>query len=82
MKGKWISVEDVLPENLPGNKKKKVIPCLTAATSRGDRKVVQYRQRRKVYEYGRGGWGWEWTKVGSGGITHWMPLPEPPEEAK
>lgn len=62
---KWISVEDGLPEE----------PCAVIA-------VLTYGNAVCVAWYCSG-----WFETGSGlrfragkGITHWMPLPEPPKE--
>ena len=77
----WISVEERLPEDLPENQGKKVIPCLVSlkSTYPKGKPNTQKRQRQLQY-YGSAGWVWEWSRIGSSRVTHWMPLPEPPKE--
>ena len=79
--GGWISVEERLPEDLPENKGKKVIPCLVSlkSTYPKGKPNTQKRQRQLQY-YGSAGWVWEWSRIGSSRVTHWMPLPEAPKE--
>lgn len=79
---KWISVKERLPEDLPENKGKKVIPCIVALKScyPNGKETIQKRQRQQVKDYDGDLCGWEWSRIGSSRITHWMPLPEPPEE--
>lgn len=78
---KWISVKDRLPEDLPENKGRKVIPCLVSLESvyPNGKPTIQKRQRQVQY-YGSAGWVWEWSRIGASRVTHWMPLPEPPKE--
>ncbi len=64
---RWISVKDRLPE-----KSGDVLVC-----SRGYCLPVTYSQRWKAFnasDYDDG------TKHAINSVTHWMPLPEPPEE--
>ncbi len=68
-KPRWISVKERLPEE--GN----IVLCSTwscvfcgYANSRG----LFYVANNTMYD----AWTWE------PGVTHWMPLPEPPEEAR
>lgn len=61
----WISVKDRLPEE--------------------NINVLIYRRNMmNVYTYfGHGEWEDDygyWTRTEDDGITHWMPLPEPPKE--
>ena len=76
----WISVKDRLPEDLPENEGRKVIPCLVSLSSvyPNGKPTTQKRQRQLQY-YGSAGWAWEWSRIGSSRVTHWMPLPEGPE---
>ena len=59
----WISVKDRLPEE-------------------GDTVLGWERGYYTVVERHRNGWYWgrdEWIADEGGTITHWQPLPEPPE---
>ena len=78
---RWISVEDRLPEDLPENKGKRVIPCIVALKScyPNGKATIQKRQRQVLYNYDFDMCGWEWSRIGKSRVTHWMPLPEPPE---
>lgn len=76
----WISVNDMLPENLPENKDKKIIKCLVTVappSSQPNRKpqvTVAQRQFSKFYMDSR----WEWSRHLK--VMYWMPLPKPSEE--
>ncbi len=77
----WISVEERLPEDdLPKNTKRLSIKVLVAS-SNGRRNGVRTISRQRwvtncnPLEYHK----WEWSRDAEC-ITHWMPLPEPPEE--
>lgn len=74
---RWIPVTDRLPEDLPENRGKKVIPCLVSVASvyKNGKPNTQFRQR-KYDPY----MGWYWSKMGSCRVVHWMPLPEPVKE--
>lgn len=79
---KWIPVSEMLPEDMPENKGKKVINCIVAHPPYKNGKLVsQFRQRK----YGGDDYGWYWSKIGSCCVTHWKPMSEPPikqEESK
>ena len=79
---RWIPVSEMLPEDMPENKGKKVINCIVAHPPYKNGKLVsQFRQRK----YGGDDYGWYWSKIGSCCVTHWKPMPEPPikqEESK
>lgn len=72
----WISVKDKLPE-LPDSKWcSRVVICCDVnghvAPMHWERGIV----RGKLVER----WKYIWNRIYDGeGITHWMPLPEPPE---
>ena len=66
---KWISVEDMLPENAERYKGRKVIDVLVT-TEKGLVTKVQ----RQCY---RG--SWSWGRIFSR-VVAWMPLPEPYKE--
>ena len=73
---RWIPVTEKMPEDLPENVSKKKIPCLVAHYPGNSKKrTVQFRERRAG-----GPNGWYWPKVGACSITHWMPMPEAPED--
>ena len=73
----WIPVEERLPEDdLPPDTDRVAIKVLT---------VTKHGTRRFVRELTRQRWCWKgvmqpwsWSKDAIG-VTHWMPLPEPPE---
>ena len=73
----WRSVNEQLPEDMPGNEGKKVIPCLVAVAppkSQPNRKprvtVAQRQFIRSRYSPS----GWEWSR--SLDVIKWRPLPE------
>lgn len=76
----WISVKERLPENDPSIKKyieHEKFGFLTVLVYNG---VVKQTNRYfcNAPQFGlKKTNGWEWA---SDGVTHWMPLPEPPEE--
>lgn len=75
----WVSVKDELPENLPENKDKKVIRCMVVLkpprSMPGRKPLVTIAQRRMVGSPDDPRWYWSQSLS----VTHWMPLPEPPE---
>ena len=81
----WISVKEGLPEDMPENKEKKVIPCFVALKSvyPNGKHTIQKRQRQIVSAYDKNGKRiktWAWSRRRAYDITHWMPLPAPPKE--
>lgn len=75
MKSEWISVEDCLPAEgvwviaLTGDGD--VAP---ASLCDNDYDVTTHDKTWRV-------WWWKYSTSTVFGITHWMPLPEPPEDA-
>jgi hypothetical protein len=75
---RWISVDERLPEDdLSPDTDRVAIKVLT---------VTKHGTRRFVRELTRQRWWWKgvmqpwsWSKDAIG-VTHWMPLPEPPKE--
>lgn len=72
MENNWISVEEMLPENMEIYKDRKVISVLVC-TKRG---TVHSCNRQLWYSERKGGWYGEWGRIKSE-IVAWMPLPEP-----
>lgn len=80
--GGWISVKDCMPEDLPENKGKKIIPCFVAVKSRypKGKPNIEKRQRQWLKDCNGEFVEWEWSRLRCEQITHWMPLPKPPKE--
>lgn len=81
----WISVKDILPEDMPKNKGKKVIPCFVALEPNypNGRYKIQERQRRIVSRYDENGKlikRWVWSGTWACEITHWIQMPGQPKE--
>lgn len=73
---RWIPVAERLPENdLPKDSTAKQIKVLVAYKRRNCSWVVRTQLRQKGRWYGRPD-EWDWSV--SDPISHWMPLPEPP----
>lgn len=73
---KWISVKDRLPELPAGNW---VSRTVIAAQGDGNVSPMIYERvlvRNKPVER----WLFSWGKIADIKVTHWQPLPEPPEE--
>lgn len=74
----WISCDVIMPENLPENAGKKVIPCIVSVKSvypNGKPNVQKRMRQQSVYTES----GWTWSQGKSDRITHWAMLPDPPE---
>lgn len=75
----WIPVSERLPEDdLPKCSKVKQIKVLTALKSDKGVRTVRSQMRYRCTWYSDSA-PWEWKYSGSE-ITHWMPLPKPPQE--
>ena len=74
----WISCDVIMPENVPENAGKKVIPCIVSVKSvyPNGKPNVQKRMRQQC-TYTESGWTWSQGKGDR--ITHWAMLPDPPE---
>lgn len=71
----WISVKEQLPnENVPV-----LIFCKNSARFVSEKKVMRWPDGEETYWIVRGPLG-SGRKIASNRVTHWMPLPEPPEE--
>lgn len=78
-KPKWIPVAERLPEDdLPKCSKVKQIKVLTALKSENGARMVRSQMRFRCTWYTDTA-PWAWKYSGSE-ITHWMPLPKPPQE--
>lgn len=74
----WISVEERMPEDLPENKNKKAIKVIVCTKTRCNKiRTVKTMVRGRMYDFDH---NWNWP--GCAEVTHWMPLPEPPEEVE
>lgn len=75
---KWINVKDMLPEDVPEYKNRKVIECIVALSScyKNGKHTFQKRQRKKIDIYGKGP-TWVWSRGDVKRITHWM-IPDEP----
>lgn len=74
----WISCDVIMPENLPENAGKKVIPCIVSVKSvypNGKPNVQKRMRQQSTYTES----GWTWSQGKSDRITHWAMLPNPPE---
>lgn len=79
--GKWISVKNRLPEE----KVNPITQDFTEVICFCDFGGIPRRTDIRTYKFGKrcwaeGGHFWHDGQVMDGVITHWMPLPEPPEE--
>lgn len=76
----WISVKDRLPEDgVKENPKVKQVKVLAAIKAKNGYTVrSQMRMRTNPWRESIGETDWTW-KYSAGEVTHWMPLPEPPE---
>lgn len=82
LQSRWISVNDKLPEDdLPENSNVKSIKVLVAIKGKtGIVMRTQLRRRRLLYDTRSEPFlEWEWS-YSAGKVTHWMNLPELPEE--
>ena len=84
----WVDCSLIMPESLPENEGKKVIPCIVAVKSvyPNGKPNIEKRMRQRTDRDGVERFGdspkWEWSKCRKDRVTHWMPLPYPPEVNK
>ena len=74
----WVSCDVIMPENVPENNGKKIIPCIVSVKSRypnGKPNVQKRMRQQSAYTES----GWTWSQGKSDRITHWAMLPDPPE---
>lgn len=74
----WVSCDLIMPESVPENAGKKVIPCIVSIKSRypNGKPNIQKRMRQfRRYPEPH----WEWSQSNKDRITHWAMLPNPPE---
>ena len=71
MKGEWISVKDRLPINSPREMKSNY-EVVNVITFDGDNvESMEFRAGKTIHFWRE--WQDDWP------VTHWMPLPEPPQ---
>ena len=70
----WISVKDRLPEEDDNY----IVTACDEGCSAGE--GIWYSTVVVVAEYYKGSWTWYDEYSLEGIVTHWMPMPEPPEE--
>ena len=70
----WISVDDRLPEEDDNY----IVTACDEGCSAGE--GIWYSTVVVVAEYYKGSWTWYDEYSLEGIVTHWMPMPEPPEE--
>ena len=74
----WVSCDLIMPENIPENAGKKVIPCIVSIKSKypNGKPNIQKRMRQfRRYPEPH----WEWSQSNKDRITHWAAIPNPPE---
>ena len=77
---KWISVEDRLPED------EKTVICWCKAIQTVVAKDDGFVEFAEYYYFDNGhtsGFDWDFGDINDnhlGAVTHWMPLPDPPED--
>ena len=81
--GRWISVNDRMPEDdlPPGSKTKRINVLVAIKSARGYTVRTQTRMRAAEYYILHGYPEWFW-RFSAGDVTHWMPIPEPPKEGQ
>jgi hypothetical protein len=75
----WISVDERLPEDtIPTDYKRKTIKVLVAIKGKNGFTIrTQERFLDYTYRDDKRAAFWTW-RFSAGNVTHWMPLPEPP----
>lgn len=72
---KWVSVEERLPEK---SSARPICPVTNPNPKRIE--VIVATTLGRVFTTVYSGFGWANLRFGREEVTHWMPLPEPPEE--
>ena len=74
----WVSCDLIMPESVPENAGKKVIPCIVSIKSRYPNGKPSIQKRMRLFRrYPEP--HWEWSQSNKDRITHWAALPNPPE---
>lgn len=74
----WVSVEDRLPEDYAPARRKQITVLVCSKAGRVSTASRVYKPEReycgKVYPA-----RWRWSKLMNNYVTHWMPMPAPPD---
>ena len=73
----WVSVEDELPDN-----KMWVLVWHTGYQTAKKAKFIRDVAPEFIFDGGGGAWQLDGWSDNEGHVTHWMPLPEPPQEVQ
>ena len=73
----WVSVEDELPDDRIW-----VLVWHTGYKTAKKAKFIRYITPEFLFDGGGGAWQLDGWSDNEGHVTHWMPLPEPPQEVQ